>query len=720
MAPIVRIRRRIGALCCASTATLAPLAGAEEPAAMAGDQTAAAAGGAAQTVVVEGRSRPASPGIGGFGDLPLAATPLSVQPIDAERIRDLGLRTLADVPRLDAAVSDAYNAEGYWSNLTIRGYPLDIRFNYRRDGLPINAETVLPLDNFASIEVLKGASGMQAGTSAPGGLVNFVVKRPEGNARSIGLAWRERGTVGAALDLSQRFGEGEAFGVRLNAGIERLDPQTQGLRGHANLLALAGDWRAGPGTLIEAEIESARHVQPSVPGFSLLGDAVPDARRIDPRTNLNNQPWSLPVAFGATTGSLRLTQQLGDDWQLVAHAMRQRLTTDDRIAFPFGCSAENRYDRYCSDGTFDLYDFRSEGERRRSDAIDVHLAGRLALGPATHHVTAGVLYSRFESRFQRQAFNYAGTGNIEGTLVTPPNAELTDENTHRTERSTEFYLRDAIAWGRWGAWLGARVSRIERESVRTDGSRPIDYGQSFTTPWLSLSYAPAAQQLVYLSWGQGVESFVTPNRTGYARPGAPLPSQKSRQLELGTKGRANGLQWSAAAFDIDRPLVTDTGLDYFVDGSQRHRGIEGQVEGRAGGWQWLAGAMALRARIEGAGDASRNGLRPPNVPARSARLMIGRDIGALPGLHLQAWLAYEGDRTLLPEPDSPTIGGWTRIDLAARVDQRLPGGTRLTWRLGLDNATDRRAWKEAPYQFGHVYLYPLAPRTWRGSVQAEF
>jgi len=82
----------------------------------------------------------------------------------------------ADVVRIDPAVSDAYNAEGYWDYLTIRGFVLDNRYNYRRDGLPINAETSLPLGNKESVEILKGTSGLQAGTSAPGGLVNFVFK----------------------------------------------------------------------------------------------------------------------------------------------------------------------------------------------------------------------------------------------------------------------------------------------------------------------------------------------------------------------------------------------------------------------------------------------------------------------------------------------------------------------------------------------------------------
>jgi iron complex outermembrane receptor protein len=98
--------------------------------------------------------------------------------------------------------------------------------------------------------------------------------------------------------------------------------------------------------------------------------------------------------------------------------------------------------------------------------------------------------------------------------------------------------------------------------------------------------------------------------------------------------------------------------------------------------------------------------------------MLGREVDVAPGLQWQAWLVAEGDRTLLPVADSPRIGGWARLDLAARYVQAL-GGTTLTWRAGVENVADRRAWKEAPLQFGHVWLYPLAPRTFRVSLQAD-
>ena len=126
--------------------------------------------------------------VSGFGDVPLRELPMAVTVVGQQQLQDSGARRLADLTTFDASVSDAYNSAGYWDFLTIRGFTLDNRFNYRRDGLPINAETSIPLDNKERVEILKGTSGIQAGTSAPGGLVNFVVKRPtEHNLRDVRL-----------------------------------------------------------------------------------------------------------------------------------------------------------------------------------------------------------------------------------------------------------------------------------------------------------------------------------------------------------------------------------------------------------------------------------------------------------------------------------------------------------------------------------------------------
>ena len=118
-------------------------------------------------VTVTGRSEPAV-SVGGWGDTPLSRLPIQGNTFSAEQMKDDGVQRLSDLTAFDPALSDAYNTEGYWDYLTVRGFVLDNRYNFRRDGLPISAETSIPLDNKARVEVLKGASGMQAGTSAAG------------------------------------------------------------------------------------------------------------------------------------------------------------------------------------------------------------------------------------------------------------------------------------------------------------------------------------------------------------------------------------------------------------------------------------------------------------------------------------------------------------------------------------------------------------------------
>ncbi len=678
--------------------------------------TAASAQPAASTTVtITGRgSGSNSVGVAGFGDLPLYRLPYSASVLNTGQLGDAAITGLADLTRLDAGVSDAYNAPGYWGLMAVRGFTLDPQSNFRRDGLPINAETVLPLANKRSLEVLKGISGLQAGISAPGGLLNLSVKRPAGRLRQASLSWFEDDTRGLAVDI----GDGNAaLGWRVNAEYVHLKPNIANSRGHRHLVSLAVDTEPLPGTLIEAEVETSHQSQPSTPGFSLLGNRLPAAGSIDPRINLNNQNWTLPVVFGGHTGSLRLTQSLANGWQVVAHAMRQRLDSDDRVAFPFGCSAEADYTRYCSDGSFDLYDFRSDGERRTSDAFDLSLSGKATWAGMPHRLTAGVLRSRLQARFNDQAYNWVGTATIDGLTATPADPTLTEQNTNRDERSTEWRLQDKVdLTPETSLWVGVRHTRLDRASARTDGSRATSYDQAFTTPWVALSQATSKEGTVYASWGQGVETTVAPGRARYTNAGRPLPALRSRGVELGYKHHSSEVDWSVAAFDIRRPEWVDVGscdddgtCTRQADGHARHRGLEAEAEWRSGAVSVRGSAMLLQARRQGSVQDGVNGLRPTNVPARSLKGQLAYNVAAVPGLALLAFVTHEGQRMVLPD-NSVETPGWTRIDLAVRHTQRL-GATSVVWRAGVDNLADSRAWKESPYQFGHAYLYPLAPRT---------
>ncbi|MCV4714746.1 Plug domain-containing protein, partial [Escherichia coli] len=74
-------------------------------------------------ITVKGQERPPA-SVTGFGQEPLARTPLQAQAWTLDDLKDRGATRLADVVGLDASISDAYNSQGYWDFLTVRGFVL--------------------------------------------------------------------------------------------------------------------------------------------------------------------------------------------------------------------------------------------------------------------------------------------------------------------------------------------------------------------------------------------------------------------------------------------------------------------------------------------------------------------------------------------------------------------------------------------------------------------
>jgi iron complex outermembrane receptor protein len=685
-----------------------------------------------QTVQITAHGEAGGSDLTGFSE-PLVRTPIQASVFDSTVFADMGALTLSDLPRMDASVTDSYNAPGYWSTFAIRGFQVDNRYNFRRDGLPINAETVLPLENKSGVEILKGLSGMQAGTSAPGGLVNLVVKRPDADLRSASLYFEQPGTVGAQVDLSQRFGDARQFGARLNVSAAHLDPYSRDTEGHRQTASIATDWRPDEDHVLEFDYEHSLQNEPSVPGFSMLGPVLPDPHSVDPRLNLNDQPWSLPVVMQGNTMSLRYTQRLDPDWRFRVQALQQQLVSNDHLAFPYGYYYDpanflcDPCDRYTSDGRFTIWDYRSDDERRKTGDLDASLNGAFTTGPLRHALTVGALETIFTARFQNLAYNIAGVGTVDGKTVVPPAPDTTSPNVNRTERSTELYARDEIQMpGDFSAWLGLRHTKLHRSSTETSAGTPdddTDYRQTFTTPWIAVSRAFGDQDMAYVSWGEGVESNVAPTMGSDTNRGQPLSATLSHQWELGYKHGNAAAHWGVDVFDTKQAYDTDVanpdGSTVFAhDGVTHSRGIEAEAQQRLDALTLRASVMWQRVRREESADPANNGLRPPNVPDSALALLAAYAFAGVPGLSVLANATYEGGREVLPD-DSVRIPSWTRFDLGARYTQSL-GATTLVWRAGIDNLFDRRAWRESPYQYDHVYLYPLEPRTFHASLEANF
>ena len=129
-------------------------------------------------------------------------------------------------------------------------------------------------------------------------------------------------------------------------------------------------------------------------------------------------------------------------------------------------------------------------------------------------------------------------------------------------------------------------------------------------------------------------------------------------------------------------------------------------------------ASLLNARRSGStAEPGVNGSRPANVPDWVLRAQAAYRVAGVPGLQLESLLSAEGQRAVLPD-QTIMLPAWSKLDANIRYNTTLMG-VRSTWTLGVENLTDKRYFKETPYQFGHVYLFPGAPRTVRIAYNAS-
>ncbi|RZS32973.1 TonB-dependent siderophore receptor [Corticibacter populi] len=682
-----------------------------------------------------------SAAVGGFA-APLAEVPQSISVLGADLLSATATQSVSQALRLDAALSDSYNTTGYPDSISVRGFTLQALGNYQRNGMGIQGFAPQALENKQDIEVLKGVAGLQAGVAAPGGLVNYVTKRPAAHDfNALALQADQRGGSKLHWDASRHWG---TVGLRVNAAAEQLHSHFKDADGQRRFISLAVDAPLTPDTRLSADFEYHRKSQPSVPALGLLdldgdgrGESLPSV--IPVRLNLNSQPWSLPYQTWSQQAEVRLEQRLAGGWQARLGLNHSRTRFNDRVAFPDGCSgaATYVYPGLCADGGVDIYDFRDDGVRRALSGWQAEFEGETHWAGAAHRLRLGVSgYQSRERHADFQAYNWVGTSNIHAPVELPADGTLTVRNTNSDQHATEAFASVQSRWNAvWTSYAGLRVTRLSRSSAQSDGSDAVDYRQTVTTPWLGLSAQPAAGWTVYASWGQGVELDAAPRtlqaggRLLYRNAGQVLPALRSRQTELGLKWQARPrLLLSAAVFQIERPTAGERTLPgdnqpSYVAGARkaRHRGLELNAAGQLGTqWSLQASAAWLDARYTRAADEpDLQGQRVTNVPRFAASVFADYKVAAAPGLSLNAlaWLqdgkrATADGRAVLPR-------AW-QLDAGLRYEHVM-GRQLWQWSLQAENLTDRVYWREVPTTaWGGTYLFPSAPRTVRASLRVEW
>lgn len=667
--------------------------------------------------------------VGGFQPAPLLDTPASVSVFTESLIADRQVRLLSEVLQSDASVGENYAPVGYYENFMVRGFSLDAASSYKINGQTITGEQNVALENKQQVELLKGLSGLQSGVSAPGGVINYVTKRPE-DVRSLTLSGDDQGERYMAADLGGWFGSERQFGLRANLAHEDIRSYVEHAGGQRDFASLAFDWQLNPDALLQLDVEYQQREQRSAPGYQLLGgNSLPHS--VDPEDHLAYQRWAKPVTIDSLNLGGRFEYRFSDTWTGSLSASRSKVVIDDYSSFAFGC-----WDATCNNpppgnffspsGDYDIYDYRSPDDTRRIDEAQVALNGRFTAASLEHDLTVGSSAQRRTLDQRPTVSNPVGSGNIAQDPATMPTTEVdVGQSTRRLDsRQYGLFISDRISFNeQWQTVLGAREVRLDEHAFDEDGNSTRTTQRYELLPNAALIYKPRQDISIYTSYSKGLSSGGTAPLFS-SNASETLAPTLSRQLEVGIKRDWQRLSLSAALFQLRqayqymRPDGAGA-FTYVQQGQQKNTGLELG----ASGWvtsnlQINASAAAIRARVEGSDTADYEGHQALNVPNFRAALQADYSLPGLPGLALLGGARYSASK-YANHAGSVAVGSYAVFDLGSRYRTRI-GGYDTVLRLTVDNLFDRRYWRDASEYLGDGYLFPGAPRTARVSASVSF
>jgi iron complex outermembrane receptor protein len=669
---------------------------------------------------------------GSFGNAPLQDTPAAITVITRDQIDDRQPRTLSELARSDAALGDSYAPVGYYQDVAIRGYALDLATGYRLNEMSLVGEQPIALEDKQRVEILKGLGGLEAGVVAPGGLVNYVSKRPA-NVRSATVGTDSHGSRYVAVDVGAWLSP--TFGVRVNAAHDGIHSYVDHADGRRNFLSLAADWKISPNATLQLDSNYQASSQRSVSGYQLLGGTVIPAHPSRTRM-LGFEPWQQPVGIDASNSTARFDYRLGDHWSAQLSAGHSRAVIDDNVAFAYGCfyspdcaSGATPGNFFAPNGDYDIYDYRSPGEARANDEARAVLKGSFDTGALGHEVSVGT--SAFRRTIDRRpyVYDYVGTGNID--QVDPPYFAPSPNQPGLSVRRLTSWQHSVFALDRvhlgehWQVLAGGRFVRLHERSYDDVGTPERDTRLSKALPQAAVLWQPTARLTAYASYS---ESLSLGNEAPYwtSNGGTTLAPLLSRQTELGVKYAASdALSLQAALYRIRQPYQfakpdqTAEGFTFVQLGDERHTGLELNAAGRVtDNLRLTASVNLIQARAQGTGTPGYEGHQVLNVPRLRSAVYLDYRLPFAPGLSLLGGWRYASSNVATPD-------GMTRVPAYHVFD----AGVRyvsswnhhaLTWRLNVDNVFNHFYWRDTGSSGGDSYLFPGAPRLARLSLTVAF
>lgn len=578
-------------------------------------------------------------------DTRISEIPQSVSVITDQQMRDRAIHGVEEAVWFTAgAQGGGYGGDPRSDWLLLRGFT-PARY---MDGLALAEGTGTGITRvepygLERVEVLKGPSSVTYGAMPPGGMINYVSKRPTGETlREIEVQAGSYDLFQVAGDFGGRLTADGVWTYRLTALARNSDDQVDYVHDDRYLIAPALTWKPDEANSLTLLARWQRNDTVAGAGFlPESGTLAPNPYGKIPPSRFTGEPgfndydktmssvgWEYFHDFG---GGTTFRQNL-----------RYGVTEIDPSTSvgAFGLLADQR--------TLLRYLWKTE-EESRNFGVDNQLQFRFATGAVQHTLLTGLDYRRARNEYA-SAFTFDGAPTLDifdpvyGAPIVEPGYT---SRTRQTQSQFGLYAQDQMRIDRWVVTLGARQDWVGTDTHEVLFGRPMHQSDDKFSGRVGVNYLFDNGLAPYVGWSQSFQPTV--GTDFFNRAFVPTTGE---QTEVGLKYQpaSNRVLATLAVYELvqENTLVVDPNhtLYSIQQGETKVRGVE--LEGRWNIGQGLSvyGAYTYAdTEVTQSTDPLSLGKEIPLQPEHVASLGADYTIteGALSGLGFGAGVRYTGE-----------------------------------------------------------------------------
>ncbi|GGE09111.1 TonB-dependent receptor [Aureimonas endophytica] len=514
---------------------------------------------------------------------PLIETPQAVSVVTSDQIEEQDARTLRAATRYTAGVTPEITggSDTRCGGFNIRGFDSTANSTFI-DGLRLPSTSVinfLCLDPYGAerVEILKGPSSVLYGQNGPGGLINYVQKKPtDAPLREVEVSGGSFGMIEGRFDLAGPFRKDSPWSFRLTGTARTGENQVDHVDDDRLFIAPALRWEPDADTSLTVlgnyQRDRAGWGLQFMPASGTVYDN--NGRRI-PRSRFLGEPdfdyYDTDMGSAGWEFSTRLT----DVFTLRQNARYAGVRHDEASVYGGGYldEAAGILGRSGGTGIADLDTF----------SVDNQVQAEFATGILQHTLLGGVDY-RYTGYTDRIDIYSASPLNVFDPVYGNPVDFLYSYTDRRVDQNqTGFYLQDQIKIDKLSILLSGRedFASTEARERLTGGEASKDY-DAFTGR-VGLIYNFDSGFAPYLTYS---ESFLPPLDT--SATGELFAPETGRLYEGGIKYQPPG--WNASVTASVFEIVRNNAIRYDAVGGTFQPRQTGQITSR--GFE-LEGAASL-------------------------------------------------------------------------------------------------------------------------------